>query len=331
MKYNFEQDVLNWSIDTITRLGHRAKDSNNILLSLSQVFTIARHLIIPVPRKVKISKGFICPDKYIKGFNQIITEIRSGKDLSPRGSRQQNNIDIHVDSMLIDWGISHLHLGTELIKKGKNKGLIQGYKEIIFVFFTDDCAYIIDIYDHKSWTRSDILLKVKNNWPELIEPYRIEGAFDLSRDISASDRQLLRENNINSPIKIDEYIYFGPGGGISCTGIGIKEIEIANIILRSIDDLSKWFVENELEIKNKISEYIPNVDHVIFIFEVSKFVLSRTFTVKSKDEKFRVHLPSIHEPASLIHESIANIIEPNKDKHSFDLSIMNKLVVEIYR
>ncbi|KAB2823591.1 hypothetical protein [Aliivibrio finisterrensis] len=329
MKYNFEKDVLDWSVNTITRLGHRAKAENDPLPSLAQVFTITRHLITPTSRNVKVAKGFVCPKDYIEGYNQIISEIKKGKDLSPRGSRQQNNVDVHVDGMLIDWGVHHLHLGTQFIEKGKNKGLIKGNKEILFVFFTYDCAYIIGVYDHRSWVREDVLLTVKNNWPNLIEPYRINRAIDLSRDVTESDRQLLRSNNINSPVKINRSIYFGPGGGISSGGLGINEIESANIVLRAINDLNKWFNENTPELKNQLSKYYHDIGNVTFIFEVSKYILSRTFTVKSKDGILRVHIPSTDKPASLIHGSIANVIEPDENKYAFDSSILDQLVLEV--
>ena len=331
MTYNFEKDVLEWSVNTITRLGHRTETGNDPRQPLAQVFTIARHLITPVPRNVKVAKGFVCPKEYIDGYNQIISEIETGKNLSPRGSRQQKNIDVHVDGMLVDWGVHHLHLGTEFIKKGKNKGLIQGNKDIIFVFFTYDCAYVIGIYDHSSWVREDVLLTVKNNWPHLIEPYRINRAVDLSRDVNESDRQLLRKNNINSPIKIDGAIYFGPGGGISCGGIGINEVESANIVLRAVDDLGKWFKKNAPELKGQLSKHSYDIGNVTFTFEVSKFILSRTFTVKSTDGAIRIHIPSTDEPASLVHASIASVIEPDEEKYAFDSSILNKLVFEVRR
>lgn len=318
MRYDFEKDVLKWGENTLNRLGYMSKNKTDDAISiLAQVFGAVRNLIPPVPRRVEVAEGFSCPQKHLKGYNQVISEIRQGKDLSPRGSRLQRNSSPHVDGMLVDWGIHHLHLGTKFIKRGRSKGLIEGGKEVVFVFFNHDCAYVIGIFDHQSWTKEWVVERIEKNWPDLLEPFRINRTVDLSKDVSDIDRVLLRKHHINTPVKIGASIFFGPGGGFVAAGLGVNEVEKAAIVLRAVGDLIKWVSENENQLETILSEFNQEVEREVLHFEVSKYILSRTYTLRTVKSAIRLHIPSSDEPAALVHPSIAKVIEPIAEKYSY--------------
>ena len=67
MNFNFEKDILDWSNETISRLGYDPSDKNEASSRLAQVFGILRNRIPPVPRKVLIAKGFSCPLNHLNG------------------------------------------------------------------------------------------------------------------------------------------------------------------------------------------------------------------------------------------------------------------------
>lgn len=312
MNFDFEKDVLNWSNRVIFRLGHEPYGDCETSSRLSQVFNILRNRIPPVPRTVEVATGFTCPQSHLNGYKQVISEIESGADLMPRCSRQQVNKPGYIDLMLLDWGIHHLHLGTEKILKGKTKGLIQGLKEILFVFLTNDKAYIIGIFNHSSWTKQAVLQVVHDNWPHLLEPWKLNRALDLAVEPTDADRKSLRDAYVNIPFKIGNNIYLGPGGGITSAGTGSNEIYKANIVLRAADDLSDWVNENVAHIEKSIGSTLG-----VLSFDVSRYILSRTFSISAPQNNARIFVPSTEPVGSLVHPAQASSVEPIADNYSY--------------
>lgn len=312
MNFDFEKDVLNWSNRAIYRLGHEPSGMSVASSRLSQVFNILRNRIPPIPRAIKVATGFYCPQNHLNGYKQVIFEIERGDDLMPRCSRLQVNKSGYLDLMLLDWGIHHLHLGTENITKGKTNGLIQGHKEILFVFITNDTAYIIGIFDHSSWTKQAILYIVHDAWPHLLKPWKLNGALDLALEPTDEDRKSLRGAYVNSPFKIRNNVYFGPGGGITSAGTGANEIHKANIVLRAADDLSIWVNENVAHIENSVNSKLGDLS-----FDVSRYILSKTFSISAPQNNARIFVPSTEPAGSLVHPAQASSIEPIADYYSY--------------
>ena len=312
MNFDFEKDILNWSNRVISRLGHEPSGDCNASSRLSQVFNILRNRIPPVPRTVEVATGFTCPQSHLNGYKQVISEIESGDCLMPRCSRQQVNKSGYIDLMLLDWGIHHLHLGTDKIPKGKTKGLIQGHKEILFVFITNDKAYIIGIFDHSSWIKQAVLQIVHDNWPHLLEPWKLNDVLDLAVEPTDADRKSLRNAYVNSPFKIGNNFYLGPGGGITSAGTGSNEILKANIVLRAADDLRDCVDKNVTYIEKSIGSKLG-----VLSFDVSRYILSKTFSISAPQNNARIFFPSTEPAGSLIHPAQANSVEPIADNYSY--------------
>ena len=312
MNINFEQDILEWSNQTISRLVFFPSGESDTRSRLAQVFGILRNMIPPKPRKIEIAKGFSYPEVYVEGYKQVLREIEEGIDLTPRGSRKQTKEDAYNDPMLLDWNIYHLHLGNEVIKSGKNKGLVQGHKEILFVFFENETAYIIGVFDHSSWTKQEVLEIIFENWPQLIDRWKIERAIGLSRDVTDTERKSLRNEQINSPIKIGNNVYMGPGGGMTTSGSGTNEIEKVLIVLRAANKLKDYIKKNQKYIQRTVNVKVDQLN-----FDVSRFILSRTFSVHDRKNKFRIFIPSDDPAGSLVHPAQASIVEPTPENYSF--------------
>lgn len=312
MNFDFEKDILDWSNETISRLGYKHSERSEASSRLAQVFGILRNRIPPIPRKAQVAKCFSCPQKHFDGYRQVISEIKSGRDLMPRCSRQQTNKSGYTDRMLLDWGIYHLHLGTSKIKKGKNKGLIQGHKEILYVFVSNEVAYVIGIFDHCSWTKQEVLQIVHDNWPHLLEQWKLREVVDLAREVTDEDRKALRNGNVNSPVKIGSHVYLGPGGGITSAGTGANEIYKALIVLRAADALRDWVTENTRFIEQNTNSKLETIK-----FDVSRFILSKTFSVYAPKNNMRIFIPSTDPAGSLVHPAQASTIEPEKENYSY--------------
>lgn len=317
MRFDFENDVLEWTNLAIKRLGYELSGKDKVESRLDYLFNLLRNKIPTVPRKVHIAKHFNCPPKYDTALKQIIFEIESGADLSPRGSRKQNKKIGYYDSMLLDWNIYHLHLGRKIIRSGKNKGLIEGFKEILFVFITDENAYIIGVFDHNSWAKKNVLKVVHDNWPYLLDMYKLKGNISLEKEIKDEDREFFRNNSINCFIEIENDIYMGPGGGITSAGTGLTESRKTNIVMILVDNLKEWLNEYYSNIRNSLKRYINNIDNEYFKLDVSRLVFSGTYSILAIKNRVRIFLPSSPPARSLVHPAHAHIIEPINKNHLY--------------
>ncbi len=312
MILDFERDIQEWSKQAIRNLGYTPKRSQDAASTLAEVFSILRNRIPPIPREIKVAQNFVCPEEYSKGYQQIISEIEQGVDLKPRGSRKQTNEYVFYDDMLLDWNIYHLHLGHDFYKTGDKKGLIKGNKELLFVFFTEETAYIIGVFDHKSWTKQEVLELVYLNWPDLLLPWKINRAVGISRDVTDNDRKLLRGAQINSPIKIGDNIYMGPGGGITTAGTGTNEIRQADQVLDAAENLTTWVIQNADYVQNGLA-----IEYDELKFDVSRYVLTKTYSFHDVKNNIRVFVPSQEPLGTFIHPAYASLVEPDADNYSY--------------
>ena len=123
---------------------------------------VLRRLIPVVPRKVRKSKEFSCPDNLLGALAKIEKDITSGEDLrcylSDRIVRPNTR-----DDMLNELGVHHLHLGKQKADK------------LLFCHFTDRYAHFIGIYDHSSFLLPDVRETMYRNWPEIFRPLSVAG------------------------------------------------------------------------------------------------------------------------------------------------------------
>jgi hypothetical protein len=138
----------------------------------------------PRPRRVHLSKEFVCPPELSTGFNQLVDVLQKGQDVSPYISKQVDNISA-IDGMFNDWGIIHLHLGDRLDPRDGRYIVRTG--PLLFLYLMADDAYLINIYEHGNWTDKSILQTVQDNWPELIKPFVLNGVIGLSHQPQKSN------------------------------------------------------------------------------------------------------------------------------------------------
>ena len=329
MNFDFKKDILDWACSKVEKLGYEPKNKKSSIDVLDQFFNIIRNTIPPKPRNIKIAKKFSCPEVYFDGYNQLLLEIKQGVNLTPRSSRQQKNKHNYLDGALIDWNIHHLHLGKKTITTGKNKGLIEGYKDVIFSFIGEDCVYIIGIYDHDSWTKQSVLQTVHDNWPQLLEPFKINRAVDLATEVTDDDRKQLRKASINSPIKIGNNVYFGPGGGMTTAGVGYNEVKQSNYIIEAAYDLERWINNNPHQFNAVFMNKPFSLDQDVLKFDVSRFVFTRNYVITAIKNGLRLYIPSSDPAGSLIHPSLINLIEPDANQYQyFEPNAISNIFVE---
>lgn len=316
LNYKFDMDVLEWANKAIIKLKYEKVGNLEPVSRPVQFFSIIRNTIPSIPRKIEVANDFSVPKENEEGYKILVTEILQGTDLSPRGSRQQRQPTGYLDSMLLDWNIYHLHLGLNKIKNGKSKGLIQGGKEILFVYFNDDYAYIIGIFDHSAWCKREVLEIIKDNWPHLLKPFEID-LMDFEGDVEEDDHLKMRKAKINVPIKIGNSLYFGPGGGYAMSGHGQQEVHKALLVMRTANHLNSVISKYSDQLEAIYLSNKGNLDDLRLKFDVNEFVFSgKVAVILSSNKQQKVYLP-YEETKPLIHSSYRAILEPNKQNFEY--------------
>ena len=153
--------------------------------------------------------------------------IRKGQNITPYLSRRVLDVSYN-DALLNDWGIQHLHLGTSVSTKPEHRGLlIEGTKELLYVYFDEQCAYFIKILGHGTDFADQVLVQtIHDNWPEVLEPYRDPNIISMyPKDLTSTDRYRLRKANLNmgGVTVSDGTTYVMIGGAVASSGDNILD------------------------------------------------------------------------------------------------------------
>ncbi|MCM3271139.1 hypothetical protein [Paenibacillus elgii] len=174
-------------------------------------FNWMNRMVSSTPRQIHISKEFTCPADLKAGLEMVKNKISRGEQIWPHLSRQLKTIDFN-DSLLNHWGIQHLHLGTSKLPNG----YMRGTKLVLFVRFDETNAYFINIYDHHSFSKIELIKILHRNWPETIEEFRVNG--EITSKLSDSDVHSSRQKGSLTIVEVEEGISYLPiGSGYSTT------------------------------------------------------------------------------------------------------------------
>ncbi len=104
--------------------------------------------------------------RYLLAEGQTVLPYLSGR---VSNSRTQ-------DWILLDYGMHHFHLSSQL----DESGIVKGKDYLLLVIVTEEAAYFVDVRLHRDmtklrWVRQDLLKIVDSNWPELINPRVLRG------------------------------------------------------------------------------------------------------------------------------------------------------------
>lgn len=94
------------------------------------------------------SKVHTLPLKIQKGLAELKRKAQKGDSLRPHLSRNIIKATSN-DPMMMDWQITHFHLGTEL----DSRGLVKGTDDIVAAWFDSDKRrlYLIDVHPHRGF------------------------------------------------------------------------------------------------------------------------------------------------------------------------------------
>jgi hypothetical protein len=202
------------------------------------------------PRRVHRSRELqeeLEAGKALEALAPLIQRIKDGDDLKPFLSE---NVEFAVDQsegtprhlrkdldlLLAEWGVHHLHL-SEVIE---SNGFAKRTRDLLFVVFRPDDAYLIGIFPHGSWTKRTVAERAVRNWPEAELFLRSNHAIGLTHEWDESESAALRKASLNQSMVIDGHVYSPQGqtlGGTSLT--------ISRRVMNLMWELQDWKLHGE--------------------------------------------------------------------------------------
>jgi hypothetical protein len=184
----------------------------------------------------------------LQALATIESLAKSGGNLNPYQSRQLIARPGAPDSQLLEWGITHFHLGLKPDKKYPT--LIEGTSDLLFVVVRSAAIYFVEIFDHKAFANDQVFNIANGNWPKLFAHAEWTGAAGLERPVSAEERATLRRANINVPtLGANGAVYGAVGGGVTTAGTPIAVMHQFVIpTITHVRALETWCRERPAEV-----------------------------------------------------------------------------------
>lgn len=189
-------------------------------------------------------------------IDTVAKKAEKGRDLNPHLSRKLSDISYN-DGILNDWGIHHFHLGDKV----ESDGFIERTGELLYARVTDGHFYMIGVYGHDSFSDKDLIRVEHNNWPEVIEKFRLPEDIELLYSYDDDQIQQTRDAGVQVAVELDDgTVYMHPGGGYASTGEGIDDVLVAN-------SLKKVFSQLESQLEKDAQDLIKDANKSGFDIE----------------------------------------------------------------
>ena len=136
--------------------------------------------------------------------------------------------------MLNDWGIHHLHLGSNV----EGDGFTERTDDVLFLMVREDDAYLLDVRPHGAWADDDFIEIVHTNWPSAIEEFRLSGI--RATALTTEQWKNLRAKSRNAAVGTkDGTVYAAIGGGLVSSGSNIRAIRWGDYMLMTAQAIEK--------------------------------------------------------------------------------------------
>ena len=262
------QDII---INKMVREGLQFSRDINKSLLIIRYFTYLRKKggQISTPRRIHISKEFVCPTELKTGFDKIVDVLRTGQDISPYLSTQVDKIT-KFDEMFNDWGVLHLHLGDRPYPRDAR--YIERTGSLLFLYLMPQDAYLINIYEHGDWTDKSILQIVQDNWPELIAPYIMKGAKSLSHQYTEREHAELRKAGVCILMELkdhngDTFVIAPPGLGMTTSKDPVQDVRRHDEDATAIQNIERHIRDNPKCIEKAFNGKAPETVILKLIYQ----------------------------------------------------------------
>jgi hypothetical protein len=203
------------------------------------------------PRRVWEADEFLCPPELTKGWEVLRNKVLKGEDLRPHLAREHSDLT-HLDGLLNEWGIHHLHLGVK--PYFKDSSFVDRTKQLLFALTTDDDFYAINVYpQHGDWETTEILESLHRNWPQVLARYRIHRV--PGENVGKEERKNLRNANVQTFTAVSDGTVYAPiRGGVASSGVSIEAVMRT---ARAVADMKRLQIAMQKQIEKFIIQLRP--------------------------------------------------------------------------
>ena len=195
------------------------------------------------------------PQKVSEGINSVQEKLEQGIDVTPHMSKSILD-GTFTDLLFSDWGIYHLHLGLSM-----EGNFIERTKEVLFLSIQENRAYFIDVREHGPdgeeyvFSQFDLLQILADEFPEVIEPFELKNATDLSINVTdPKDTHDLRQAGVSMFRKINDKVYAPMGDGITSASTSARVVEETDRLLIWADNQEKHINEKREKLDTIFSQ-----------------------------------------------------------------------------
>lgn len=195
--------------------GHDPKAAETFDMSrlLMAIMNWRMRLIPPRPRQVYVS-GYMQSQPELAQHSEAVADIgrnlEEGADVLPYLSKKANRIVLHrdtdtpkrsrerrmeLDAMLYDWGVYHLHLGTEV--DPKKPEYIDRNGPLLFVAVSSDHALMLGIFGHGDWAKEQVAEIITTDWPQHSKLRPSQMGLQPVTPVPPEEWQSLRDHGVN--------------------------------------------------------------------------------------------------------------------------------------
>ncbi|WP_188516105.1 hypothetical protein [Alsobacter metallidurans] len=232
--------------------------------------------IPPRPRKIYLSpefKHYADLDEYDRSIRKVLSEIEQGVDLTLRlSTRTMHGFDLvstgkknlgrskHLDLLLNDWSIHHLHCSNEQSERSKY---------LIFGHFAADEAFLLDVRPHGQWSAIALAEISVRNWPNAGYFIELKGLLP-PQDWTENERAGLRNAGLSAPICVDRKLFTGRKI-LASAGTTVIHAKYATYIMRTLRQVDVLLAKDPAYFNNLAAGYAVRLpDKPLFEFTFTR-------------------------------------------------------------
>ncbi len=255
-RLNIVEDYKRLTTSQLLKQGVNIDPNLNFDETMYRYFNLERRKLPQKKWKVAISYSLAkrlqdnnLPMSIHGGIDSIIDKAKKGKDLTPYLSRQIGNLD-YEDGLLNDWGIYHLHLGTQFDNQTQT---ISRTNELLFAYQKGDTLYLIDVLPHQgSFQTLELLQIISKSWPDALKDYKLAGnKFTMDNPSDDQIRQM-RKSGFSYGFMLGGDAYVSPGGGYAMSGHSIESTRKTDRLFVHLKRVEAQLREREDELRTFI-------------------------------------------------------------------------------
>jgi hypothetical protein len=245
---DFEEDVrrqlLWWIAENDVKISAEAdlRDVCEAFLHLADKVPDPRPRQVHVSRKLQTRVSLLAADLQT-ALNHVTSMLKTGADLRPILSTRATEPD-DWDKLLSQWAVHHLHLRAPLNSSGD---LTPRRGELLFAMFKGDDVFLIDVMNHRSFLKLELLEVLRANWPHLVE---IESALLPGNLLTETERAAVRKKNGNEVVTFrDGAVALPPGSGTMASGLPVDVIVSSARLLYWVRETQAGCLRNSSKIR----------------------------------------------------------------------------------